>query len=88
MECAAGKCREKIQLGLEHSLCSKDRDCNYGFCCARERGQSICKPLLKEGQRCGIPEGGAQYFWSHQCPCEYGLKCKEIDKTTESLKQK
>lgn len=79
LECAAGKCRKRITLGKENSICRKDRDCNYGYCCAREKGQSVCKPMLQEGQSCAIPQGGARYLWTRQCPCAYGLKCRVVE---------
>ena len=80
MECASGQCRRKIQLGLVGSLCVKDRDCNYGFCCARQNGQSVCKPLFQEGDKCSVPANGRRYLWSHECPCVYGLRCKRSKK--------
>ena len=81
MECANGKCRHKVKLATEGALCTKDRDCNYGYCCAREKGQSVCKRMLQKGDRCRIPSG--MYLWSHQCPCAYGLKCRKKKRGTE-----
>eukprot|EP00111_Clytia_hemisphaerica_P004071 TCONS_00011663-protein len=83
MECAGGVCRRKIRLGTEGALCTKDRECNYGFCCAREKGQNVCKRMLQEGDRCSKPN--RLYLWSHQCPCAYGMKCRRRKRTNKLL---
>ncbi|XP_057293337.1 dickkopf-related protein 3-like [Hydractinia symbiolongicarpus] len=88
MECAGGKCRKRVALGRQGALCSKDRDCNYGFCCARENGQSICKPMLRQNEACGIPKGGRRFLWTHQCPCAHGLKCKRAEKEETKSRSK
>jgi len=84
MECANSVCRLKVQPGLKGSLCRRDRDCNVDHCCAKQNGQSVCKPMLKEGDFCNLP--GKDYLWTHGCPCKQSLKCKKTRRRGKRLR--
>jgi hypothetical protein len=76
MKCLWGRCKNPMTDGSPGSLCETSTDCQPGSCCAREHGVSICKNLLKEGERCEISDGGLVFSLHHNCPCVKGLRCK------------
>lgn len=76
--CMWGQCYKEKKPGFFKSRCKRHIDCTTGLCCAREHGESICKPLLKEGQNCSVSSGGFIYSMQHDCSCGLGLVCKAV----------
>ncbi|XP_055327418.1 dickkopf-related protein 3-like [Paramacrobiotus metropolitanus] len=75
-ECVFGRCRKEIPKGQEGSRCASDGDCPSNHCCARQHGEYICKPKLRQSMKCFVPAGGLDYSLNEQCPCENGLICR------------
>lgn len=79
--CMWGECKKEATPGVFHSICKQHADCNEGLCCARERGEKVCKPYLREGQNCSVPMGSLGYNYQHECSCGYGLVCQIYGRT-------
>eukprot|EP00794_Sanderia_malayensis_P003026 gene3026-3485_t len=77
--CMWGQCYKEKKPGLARSRCKRHIDCASSLCCAREHGESICKPWLKEGQNCSVSSGGYVYSMQHDCSCGLGLVCKTVE---------
>lgn len=75
-QCLWGRCRQSKKDGTSGSLCTTNKDCSAGLCCAKEHGLSICKNYLEEGNTCDVPAGGLVFSIHHSCPCMQGLRCK------------
>src|SRR5689334_21664154 len=61
------------------SRCAADEECSSNMCCARQHGERVCKPRLRLGQRCYVPDGGLAYSLNEICPCSAGLICGFIN---------
>lgn len=76
LHCIFGHCMDPLRTdGNKLSSCKNHKDCNEGFCCAKEEGILVCKPYKQEDDSCTLPYGGINHFVRHDCPCELGLKC-------------
>lgn len=76
--CMFGRCEKPSKPGNKGARCHESSDCNDGLCCARQHGERICKPMLKQGQQCFVPLGGLDYSLNELCPCDTGLECHEV----------
>ena len=83
--CMFGKCAQPFAQGNNGARCSEASDCNAGLCCARQHGERICKPKLKLGHQCFVPEGGLDYSLNELCPCDEGFECKRMKAKSKRL---
>ncbi|XP_047136146.1 dickkopf-related protein 3 isoform X1 [Hydra vulgaris] len=78
-ECINSQCKKKRELSKFESICNKDRDCEYGLCCIKQAGHSVCKEMQKDGDLCTI--NGDLKHMTNQCPCINGFICKPLNST-------
>ncbi|VDP05631.1 unnamed protein product [Soboliphyme baturini] len=81
LDCMFGRCRPNPKPGHKGARCTSVKECLQGLCCARQHGAKVCKPKLKFGQKCFIPDGGLSYWLNEICPCESGLLCGYVELT-------
>ena len=75
-ECRWGVCEGRRPKGSEGARCRRGRECGEGLCCARRDGEQVCQRLLPRGASCFVPDGGAEFAFNQQCPCQDGLRCR------------
>jgi len=77
LRCIWGRCIDPLKTdGKKNHRCYNQKDCRPGFCCAKYEGESVCRPLLLEGDSCEVPPGGISFTINHKCPCGKGLRCQ------------
>uniref|UniRef100_A0A5S6QNZ4 Dickkopf_N domain-containing protein n=1 Tax=Trichuris muris TaxID=70415 RepID=A0A5S6QNZ4_TRIMR len=84
-DCMFGRCTVAFNPGHRGARCNSDRDCLPSLCCARQHGDKTCKPKLKLGHSCFVPDGGLSYWLNELCPCDDGLVCAVTSKVDDSI---
>ena len=84
-ECVSGRCKRVKELAKKGAFCKKDRDCEYGFCCTHQKGQSICKQMLEDGDLCNLHASDRKRYMSSYCPCPNGYTCKQSNISSSSI---
>uniref|UniRef100_V9KRV4 Dickkopf-related protein 3-like protein n=1 Tax=Callorhinchus milii TaxID=7868 RepID=V9KRV4_CALMI len=84
--CVWGKCTDGFSRGERGTICTRQRDCNSGLCCANHISLpfAVCSPMATEGERCYQPDSGLLGLigWELKfndpqdlCPCAGELTC-------------
>ncbi|KFD67280.1 hypothetical protein M514_05062 [Trichuris suis] len=89
-DCMFGRCTAAFKPGRRANpssgaRCNSDRDCLPRLCCARQHGEKVCKPKLKLGHSCFVPDGGLSYWLNEVCPCDDGLICTITSRVDDSI---
>lgn len=85
--CMFGKCQNTPKTGQAGARCERPSDCGVGLCCARTKGERVCKPRLSLGEKCFVPQGGLDYVLNEVCPCEEGLVCSPVQQQKKREKE-